>query len=323
VRTDSPEVITASWGTAPAQWSVLVHGGAGDLPAERVERHVQGCRQAALAAAEILRAGGSALDAVERAVVVLEDDPSFNAGTGACLNEEGLIELDAAIAEGTGLRAGAVCALPPFANPIAIARAVLEDGRHVLYAAEGAARFALERGFARASSEAMTTEHARARWVEAHAARAAATGAAGAAGRTGTGTPGGGTVGAVARDARGGVAAATSTGGRIDKRVGRVGDSPVLGAGTYADDEAGACSATGAGEAILRVGLTRGAADLLRAGVPPEEAARAAIRSMGARVGGTGGIVVVDRAGRLGFARNTRTMTWAAAAADVDLAAGA
>jgi beta-aspartyl-peptidase (threonine type) len=302
-------MITASWGTAPAEWSVLVHGGAGDLPVDRVERHVQGCRQAALAAAEILRAGGSALDAVERAVVVLEDDPSFNAGTGACLNEEGLIELDAAIVEGTGLRAGAVCAMPPFANPIAIARAVLEDGRHVLYAAEGAARFAIERGFARATSEAMTTDHARARWVEVQAARVAAAG--------------GGTVGAVARDARGAVAAATSTGGRIDKRVGRVGDSPVIGAGTYADDEAGACSATGAGEAILRVGLTRGAADLMRAGVHPEEAARAAIRSMGARVGGTGGLIVVDRAGRLGFARNTRTMTWAAAAADVDLAAGA
>jgi beta-aspartyl-peptidase (threonine type) len=314
-------VITASWGTAPAQWSVIVHGGAGDLPADRVERHVQGCRQAALAAAEILRAGGSALDAVERAVIALEDDPSFNAGTGACLNEEGLIELDAAIVEGTGLRAGAVCALPPFANPIAIARAVLEDGRHVLYAAEGAARFALEHGFARATSEAMTTEHARARWVDIQAARVAA--ATGAVGRTGSGSAGGGTVGAVARDARGGVAAATRTGGRIDKRVGRVGDSPVLGAGTYADDEAGACSATGAGEAILRVGLSRGAADLLRAGVHPEEAARAAIRSMGARVGGTGGVIVVDRAGRLGFARNTRTMTWAAAAADVDLAAGA
>jgi beta-aspartyl-peptidase (threonine type) len=295
---------------------VLVHGGAGDVGADRVERHVQGCRQAALAAAEVLRAGGSALDAVERAAVVLEDDPSFNAGTGACLNEEGLIELDAAIVEGTGLRAGAVCALPPFANPIAIARAVLEDGRHVLYAAEGAARFALERGFARATSEAMTTEHARARWAEAHAARTAAA-------RAGSGTPGGGTVGAVARDARGGVAAATSTGGRVDKRVGRVGDSAVVGAGTYADDEAGACSATGNGEAILRVGLTRGAADLLRAGVHPEEAARAAIRAMGSRVGGTGGVIVVDRTGRLGFARNTPTMTWAAAAADMDLAAGA
>jgi beta-aspartyl-peptidase (threonine type) len=307
VKSDSPEMITASWGTASAAWSVLVHGGAGDIGADRVERHVQGCRQAALAAAEVLRAGGSALDAVERAAVVLEDDPVFNAGTGACLNEEGLIELDAAIVEGTGLRAGAVCALPPFANPIAIARAVLEDGRHVLYAAEGAARFALERGFARATSDAMTTEFARARWVQVHAAQAT----------------GGGTVGAVARDVRGGVAAATSTGGRVDKRVGRVGDSPVLGAGTYADDEAGACSATGNGEAILRVGLTRGAADLLRAGVHPEEAARAAIRAMGARVGGTGGVIVVDRTGRLGFARNTRSMTWAAAAADMDLAAGA
>jgi beta-aspartyl-peptidase (threonine type) len=297
------ERVTSSWGGTPpagAGWSLLVHGGSGDLPEAWVERHVHGCRQAALAAAEVLRAGGSALDAVERAVVVLEDDPSFNAGTGACLNEEGLIELDAAIMEGSRLRAGGVCAMPPFANPIAIARAVLEEGRHVLYAAQGAARFAVERGFVRASSEAMTTEHARARWAE-HRAKTADRAHAG-----------GGTVGCVARDTRGTVAAATSTGGRIDKRIGRVGDSPVPGAGTYADNEAGACSATGNGEAILRVGLARLVTDLARAGAPPEEAARGAIGAMGARVGGTGGLIVVDRLGRLGLARNTRTMAWAA-----------
>ncbi len=307
MKSEGPEHVTGSWGAPAAAWSVLVHGGAGDVPSARAEVHVEGCRLAALAAADVLRAGGSALDAVERAVVVLEDDPSFNAGTGACLNEEGLIELDAAIMEGAGLRAGGVCALPPFANPIAIARAVLEDGRHVLYAGEGAARFAIERGFVRATSEAMTTELARARWSE---VRAKAAGG------------GGGTVGAVARDARGTVAAATSTGGRVDKRVGRVGDSPVPGAGTYADDDAGACSATGAGEAILRVGLARGAADLMRAGVHPEEAARAAIRAMGSRVGGTGRLIVVDRTGRLGLARNTRTLTWAAASDDLGVAAG-
>ncbi len=139
--------VTASWGAEGGAWAVLVHGGAGDLRAERVDLHIAGCREAAAAAADALRAGASALDAAQRAVYVLESNPAFNAGTGACLNAEGLIELDAALMEGTGLRAGAVCALPPFLHPIAIARAVLEDGRHVLYAGEGAARFARAHGF--------------------------------------------------------------------------------------------------------------------------------------------------------------------------------
>ncbi|MGD0530015.1 MAG: isoaspartyl peptidase/L-asparaginase [Polyangiaceae bacterium] len=309
------ERVTASWGGAGGGWAVLVHGGAGDVAAERVARHVDGCRAAAQAAIAVLRGGGSALDAAERAVVVLEDDPSFNAGTGACLNAEGVVELDASIMEGSRLRAGGVCALPPFLNPIAIARAVLDDGHHVLYAAEGAARFAVEHGFTPSTSAAMTTDAARARW---QAVRAKAT------------TPGehdgwaGGTVGVVARDLRGGVAAATSTGGRVNKRLGRVGDSPILGAGNYADDDGGACSATGHGEAVLRLCTAKTAVDLLRGRVHPEEAARAVIRQLGGRLAGTGGVILVDRAGRLGFARNTRTMTWAAAGEKIgDVLAGA
>jgi beta-aspartyl-peptidase (threonine type) len=211
--------------------------------------------------------------------------------------------------EGSRLRAGAVGALPPFPNPIAIARAALEDGRHLLYAGEGAARFALEHGFVRSTSEAMTTDWARARWVAARAANAAEVG--------------GGTVGAVARDARGTVAAATSTGGRVNKRIGRLGDSPVLGAGTYADDDAGACSATGDGEAVMRVCLARGGIDLLRARIHPEEAARAILRAMILRIGATGaGVILVDRFGQLGLARTTRTMTWAAAAERLEPVAG-
>jgi len=292
--------VTASWGAEGGDWAVLVHGGAGELRPDRVDTHVAGCREAAAAAAELLRAGASALDAVERAVSVLENNPSFNAGTGACLNAEGLIELDAAVMEGSELRVGAVCALPPFLNPIAVARAVLEDGRHVLYAGEGAARFAREHGFVPVSSEAMTTDAARARWAAARA------------GQVGEGWAGG-TVGAVARDVRGAVAAATSTGGLVNKRVGRVGDSPLPGAGTYADREGGACSATGAGEAIIRVVLAKSTSDALRGGSLPEQAARAAIQDLGARVRGTGGLIVVDRAGRLGLARNTASMSWAAA----------
>lgn len=204
--------------------------------------------------------------------------------------------------EGAELRAGAVCALPPFLNPVAVARAVLDDGKHVLYAGEGAARFAQERGFVRSTSEAMTTESSRARWIavrekegEEHQGWA------------------GGTVGAVARDSRGTTAAATSTGGRVNKRVGRVGDSPVPGAGNYADDDGGACSTTGDGEAVLRLCLSKRAVDSMAGRAHPEEAARSVIRTMAMRTGGTGGVILVDRDGRLGLARNTRTMTWAAA----------
>ncbi len=307
--------VTGSWGAEGGHWAVLVHGGAGDIPEENRPQHTQGCRAAAAMSAEVLRGGGSALDAVEQAVRTLEDNPLFNAGTGACLNEEGLIELDAAMMEGSRLRAGGVCALPPFAHPIAIARAVLEDGRHVLYAAEGARRFAMEHGFLPVSSEAMTTPFARDSLALARsklAGRETAPASRGAGGSAGT-------VGAVARDVRGTVAAATSTGGRVNKRVGRVGDSPILGAGTYADDDAGACSATGDGEAALRVGLARTAVDFLRARARPEQAAQAAIRALAARVGGSGGVIVVDRLGGLGIAYNTATMSWAAAGAALPL----
>jgi beta-aspartyl-peptidase (threonine type) len=304
--------VAASWGAEGGEWAVLVHGGAGELALDRVDAHVAGCRQAAAAAAELLRAGASALDAVERAVAILESNPCFNAGTGACLNADGLIELDAALMEGSGLRAGAVCALPPFLHPIAIARAVLEDGRHVLYAGEGAARFAREHGFEPVSSESMTTAAARARWVAARA------------GQAGEGWAGG-TVGAVARDGTGAVAAATSTGGLVNKRPGRVGDSPLPGAGTHADGadgKGGACSATGAGEAFIRLVLAKSTTDALRNGALPEPAAREAIQALGTRLGAAGGLIVVDHAGRLGLARNTGTMSWAAAGLALGEASG-
>jgi beta-aspartyl-peptidase (threonine type) len=279
---------------------VLVHGGAGDVPEDVRAAHAEGCAVAARAGLEALRATGSALAAVVRAVEVLEDDPRYNAGTGACLTEEGTLELDASLMEGTTLRAGAVCCLPPFRNPIRVARAVLDEGKHVLYAGEGAARFAAAHGFLPADPASMTTEKARARLAAVLAGRAERGWA-------------GGTVGAVACDGEGRVAAATSTGGMVAKRRGRVGDSPIVGAGTWADDEHGAASATGEGEAILRVGLTRHACELLRAGLSAQEAAEVAVAHLGRRVRGTGGLILVDARGQLGIARNTATMSWAAA----------
>ena len=293
--------ISASWGTQASPFSILVHGGAGDVPEERRAAHRAGCAAAVAGAIATLREGGSALDAVEAAVRVLEDDPLFNAGTGGSLDEDGALRLDASIMEGTGLRAGAVACLPAYPHAVSVARAALNDGRHLLYAADGADRFAKAAGFALAPEGTMITAAARDRLRIVRE-----TG--------GSGNWAGGTVGAVARDRSGAVAAATSTGGMVGKRRGRVGDSPIIGAGNYADDATGAASATGEGEAFLKLGVCLRACDALGDGKrSPEQAARWIIGLVGTRLQATGGIILVDRDGRLGLARNTTTMSWAAA----------
>lgn len=307
-----------TWGTGPARWSILVHGGAGDVVRTSVGAHVRGCERAAAEGAKVLAAGGSALDAVQRAVEVLESDPLFNAGTGACLDSDGHLALDASIMDGHELRAGAVCALRAFEHPIAIARRVMEATPHVLLAAEGAARFAIAQGFVAADEATMITDAARVKW---DAARAKGTSEGWA----------GGTVGAVARDEGGHLAAATSTGGMVNKLAGRVGDSPLIGAGTYADDEAGACSTTGHGEAMIRVCLAKTAVEAMRGpdvnggnggggarvtsvtGKTAAQTSRDAIALMQRRTAQTGGLIVVAPDGSLGLARTTRTMTWASA----------
>lgn len=281
---------------------VVVHGGAGDVARSRRPLHAKGVKHAAEQALASLKRGASALEAAVLAVEILESDPLFNAGTGACLTEEGTIELDASVMDGASMAFGAVACLPPFLHPIRIAQAVLNDGRHTLYAGRGAEAFALERGFARASVEEMTTPQAKKRLEEV------------LAGRAGPGWAGG-TVGAVACAPDGTVAAATSTGGTVGKRAGRVGDSPLPGAGTWADDRAGACSTTGIGELIMRYGLARAACDLTQSGVPAGEAARAAIAGFGERIGGRGGLILVSPRGDAGFARNTATMSYAIARA--------
>lgn len=294
--------------------TIIVHGGAGDLgpddPASSGGAdapRLEGVRRACAAGWEMLRAGGSALDAVEAAVRALEDDPTFNAGTGATLTAAGEAELDASIMDGAGLRCGAVAAVRDVRNPVSLARAVMDRSEHVLLSGDGASAFAREVGIPAYANVLLVTPRQRARW---EAARRAAPGG-----------PKHGTVGAVARDAVGHLAAATSTGGMSMKRPGRVGDTPLVGCGTYADDALAAVSCTGHGERIIQLTLARHAADLVGAGRSPMDAAREAVAVLGARVQGTGGLIVVGPTGEVGFAHNTHVMSRAWVRADGEIEA--
>lgn len=275
---------------------VVVHGGAGAWSEERLPFGVAGCESAAAAGARALSDG--ALAAVVAAVKVLEADPFFNAGFGATLTRAGTVELDAAIMSGD-LRFGAVGACPPVESAVELAFKLLEGGEHAFLVGEGARDFAREAGINEVGADALVTDWARERFEEIRSG--------------GSRSTDGATVGAVAVDASGRLTAATSTGGTPYKRVGRVGDTPLIGAGTYADDEAGgAASATGTGESILRVLLCREAVDRVKAGASAEEAAGAALAELERRVGGQAGLIVVDREGRIFAGRNTEAMPWAA-----------
>jgi beta-aspartyl-peptidase (threonine type) len=289
---------------------VLVHGGAGRIGPERHEAVLAACRAGAAAGLAALASGGRALDAVQAAVRALEDEPDLNAGVGAVLTRDGTVELDAAIMDGTSGRIGAVAAVPDLRRPVDLARAVLDDGEHVMLAGPAAWLFARERGFAPADPAELVTERQRRRLDDERARRAAAATTTGA-------EPDGGTVGAVAFDASGQVAVATSTGGIAYKRRGRVGDSPLPGCGTWAD-VAGAASATGDGEAIIRVTLTRQVVDAIAAGSTPAAAARRALDALVARTGGSAGVIVVDRGGSFAAGHAAETMPVALALLDRD-----
>jgi L-asparaginase / beta-aspartyl-peptidase len=280
---------------AAGGFSLMVHGGAGSIdegdPAGAA--HVAGCRAAARAGYAVLKAGGSAVDAVVAAVTALEDDAVFNAGTGSALTEGGEVECDASVMSGAGA-AGAVGALRDIKNPVRLARLVMERTPYVLLVGAGAQAFAAKQGVKRLPDGALVTERARSRWQAALAKQAAPAGH--------------GTVGCVARDAAGHVAAATSTGGILLKAAGRVGDSALIGAGTYADDRAGAASCTGLGETFMKAAAAKVAVEAMLAGAPPDGAARQALAAV-RRYGGDGGIICADAAGRLGFAFNTAAMS--------------
>jgi len=283
--------------------AIVVHGGAGDLDPAFADEARAGCERAARAGLAVMAAGRTALEAVWAAVRVLEDDPLFNAGTGSALTREGTVECDAALMDGASVRIGAVASMVDAPEAISVARAVLEDGEHALLCGEGAWSFARERGFAPAAPGAMVTERARRRLETERQRRAAA-----AAGSDASG----GTVGACAIDGAGHVAAGTSTGGTTFKRPGRIGDTPLCGCGTFADDAGGAASATGVGEAIIRVTMTRVCVDAMRGEGGAAAAAWRAVDELRRVTGGTVGIICCDRAGRLGAALSTATMSFAA-----------
>jgi len=286
--------MASSAGRAPTTRvpAIIVHGGAGADSSQAPEFR-QGVRAAVLAGWRVLAEGGTALDAVESAVRALEDDPRFNAGRGSVLNRDGAIEMDASIMEGDRLQCGAVAALVGVANPVTVARRVLESRRHALLVGDGALAFARSVGIPECDPASLVTDRQRKRHVE--LARKPI-------------PPGGGTVGAVALDRNGTTAAATSTGGTPGKLPGRVGDSALIGCGTYADSSLGGVSCTGDGEAIIRVVLGHRALRYLKDADDPDYAAKVSVDLLIEEGGGQGGLILIDWRGRPGYATSTRLM---------------
>jgi beta-aspartyl-peptidase (threonine type) len=286
-----------------SRWSIAVHGGAGTILRENLTEAMRGEYEAGLGAAldagaRLLAEGGNALDAVAATVVLLEDDPHFNAGRGATFTFDGKIELDAAIMDGRTRAAGAVAGVTRERNPVLIARAVMEHSPHVFLAGAGAERFAREQGFEPVDPAWFETAERRRQFEEFRQRKSGWF----------DGSVKYGTVGAVARDRQGHVAAATSTGGLTGNRWGRVGDSPVIGAGTYADDRACAVSATGAGEYFIRTAAAKAIADrMVLLGESAQAAADAVIAEIG-ELGGEGGVIVAAADGGTAFALNTAGM---------------
>jgi len=275
--------------------ALIVHGGAGTIPPEEHAAYLAGCQLAAKIAWKLLEGGARALHVVETAVRILEDDPTFDSGYGSVLNAQGEVEMDAIIMDGAALDLGAVIAVQGIANPITLARLVMTDTPHKILAGNGARDFAAHKGIPLLSQAELTAPKARERY-EKHKADAALDSSSK------------GTCGAVALDSYGGIAAATSTGGTPFKMAGRVGDTPLIGSGAYADNQTGGASATGDGEQIMRVVLSKTATDAIGHGMDAQAAADYAIRVMVERVNGIGGIIVVDHNGNIGFAHSSQNI---------------
>lgn len=302
--------------------ALIVHGGSWSIPDHRVEAHRSGCIQALAAGWSVLAAGGTAMHACEAAVRVLEDDPTFNAGTGSVLNCQGNVELDAAIMEGRTLSYGAVASLQHIRNPITLARLVL-NGPATLLVGSGAEAFAVESGMSLCDNADLVIEREQSAWQRRQARRRSAEQSQAEVGWSGSvASPqvpaadnpsrGHDTVGAIALDRSGGLVAASSTGGTPFKLPGRVGDTPLVGAGLYADAARGACVCTGDGEAITRMALARRAIELLEHGISPHVAARYAVSLLSRRVPGSqAGCALLSSSGQIGLAWNARRMAYA------------
>jgi L-asparaginase / beta-aspartyl-peptidase len=303
--------------------ALIVHGGAWDIPSEAIEDCRAGIARALEAGWRILTSGGTAADAVESAIVILEDDPTFDAGLGSHLTRDGRVQLDAIFMDGSTLKAGAVAALERIRNPIRLARLIQEKSSHMMLVAEGAEKFAAEHGIPLCDPADLILERERVAWSrcleDSHAAEH----------HVGHES---GTVGAVALDVRGSLFAGTSTGGTCCKLPGRVGDSPLIGCGCYADSSVGGVSCTGQGEGIMKIVMAKMAVDLLadpralmahrEAGGPltiAQAVADACVRKLAHRAQASGGLILLDHEGHPAAAFNTPRMAYGFVAADGSL----
>ncbi len=310
--------VTSSSNPSRATPVIAIHGGAGTLSrshisAEQERAYHAALQQVLLAGQAVLAQGGTAMEAVCEAVRLLEDCPLFNAGHGAVFTAEATHELDAAVMDGTTLAAGAVAGVSRIRNPVQAARAVMQNGQHVLMVAEGAERMAQEAGLATVEPSYFSTPARHAQLLAAQALQAGVVldhdGAAALAGRAIDEGRKMGTVGAVALDAHGHLAAATSTGGMTNKLPGRLGDSPLIGCGTYADDRTAAVSCTGHGESFIRVAAAHDVcARMAYGGASLESATQAVVHEALPAVQGTGGLIAVDRQGNVCLPFNTEGM---------------
>jgi beta-aspartyl-peptidase (threonine type) len=307
---------------------LLIHGGAWAMPDDMVDAHLRGVSNALAAGWRVLNGerGGSALDAVEEAVVIMEDDETFDAGRGSFLNRDGKVQLDALIMDGSTLRAGGVGCVERLRNPVRAARKILSESPHVYFVAEGAEKFAAEHGIALCDNEDLIIPREVERLLQYQAAQAASKQSGAKPDGNDLFVPGSDatiegaahdptishdTVGAVALDRNGNIAAATSTGGTLNKAPGRLGDSSLIGCGCYANNESAAVSTTGWGEPIMKLVLAKWTADRIQAGNMPEWSAQEAMNYLKQRLNGHGGIIVLNPEGHIGIAHNTPRMAWA------------
>jgi beta-aspartyl-peptidase (threonine type) len=287
--------------------AIAIHAGAGTIErsslAEDQEKQIRAALDSAVRAGhKVLQSGGTSLEAITRAVTLLEDTPFFNAGKGAVFNSAGKNELDASIMDGATLNAGAVAGVHNIRNPVLLASKVMTDSRHVMLGGEGAETFARENGIEFAGDAYFHTDY---RWQQLEKARAAE----GTAQLSESPDRWFSTVGAVAVDSEGNLAAATSTGGMTNKRWGRIGDSPIIGAGTYADNRSCAVSATGHGEYFIRATVARDICSRVQyQGVSLQEAADTVINQVLVEMGGDGGVITIDAAGNIAMPFNTAGM---------------